>query len=213
MARTSATVRPASAPIQTTKEPAVVTGRPRVFKRPEPTFESTPRRIRITQKGWENFNGDFGQVIFANGVSIGLATRVQYDRVATQVHVVDADTGEQIGPGQRHLEAKTARIPEGVLLSKPGQGDLLTAAAPPVNDIRLLTREQLYGVADAKGIQGLREIADPLGVKARAIPELINAIVRAQATYAANKAGQASPEHDAASESDVIDTTAEENAQ
>lgn len=42
------------------------------------------------------------------------------------------------------------------------------------------TREDLEKIADAQGIKGLREIADPLGLKSTSIVPLIDAILEAQ---------------------------------
>jgi hypothetical protein len=45
---------------------------------------------------------------------------------------------------------------------------------------KVWTREELEVIADAKGIAGLREVADPLNVKSNAIPSLIDKIIQAQ---------------------------------
>jgi hypothetical protein len=49
-----------------------------------------------------------------------------------------------------------------------------------IETAKVWTREELEVVADAKGIAGLREIADPLNVKSNAIPSLIDKIIQAQ---------------------------------
>lgn len=46
--------------------------------------------------------------------------------------------------------------------------------------VRFYTKEELEAVADEKGIAGLREIADPMGVKNTSIVGLINEILQAQ---------------------------------
>ena len=51
------------------------------------------------------------------------------------------------------------------------------------------TFEQLGDVVDESGIQGLRDIAKPYGVKGRSIPDLISAILRAQDIARARRAG------------------------
>jgi len=49
------------------------------------------------------------------------------------------------------------------------------------NTATVHTRETLEAIADKEGIKGLREIADPLGVKSTSIVPLIDAILEKQA--------------------------------
>lgn len=46
--------------------------------------------------------------------------------------------------------------------------------------VRLYTKEELEAIADEKGIAGLREISDPMGVKDNSIVGLIKEILQAQ---------------------------------
>ena len=50
---------------------------------------------------------------------------------------------------------------------------------PDLGKISPEAQEMLEKVADAKGINGLREIAEPLGLKGRSIPDLIKQILAA----------------------------------
>jgi hypothetical protein len=47
------------------------------------------------------------------------------------------------------------------------------------------TRQELEAVGANDGIEGLRKLADPLGVKGRSITDLVDAILQAQAKNAA----------------------------
>jgi len=186
-------------------EPAVVTGQPRVHRAPAvDVIASDKRQVRLAQKGWENFTGDFGQVIFQNGVSVSKVTNFEYDRIATQIRVVDNETGEALGPGQRQQQAHTVHAPLKKASITP-EGEVKQGEPEIDNRQVLLGREALYKIVDTSGIDGLRKIAAPLGVKARSIPELINAIDRAQKSLAAKRAGEAAPESDG-KDDDVIVT-------
>lgn len=196
---------PSHRPVKPTAEPAVVTGKPRVFKAPFEPPQHPARRLRIAQKGWENFNGDFGQVIFKDGVSLEEVGQVQYDRIATQIHVVCADSGAQLGPGQRHLDAKPISAPMIDHSKSAGSQKNVPVAGEEEKSTKLYSREELYRVIDESGIQGLREIGAPLGVKARSIPELVSVILQAQKVLAAKQAGEEPPAEDVEG-NDVIDT-------
>ena len=57
----------------------------------------------------------------------------------------------------------------------------LVDAAPVIADLMApaYTEEQLAAIADKQGIAGLREIAEPLGVKGNSIAGLISSILKA----------------------------------
>ena len=64
-----------------------------------------------------------------------------------------------------------------------GTSPVASPVASPVETApaQTWTSDSLAAVADAKGIAGLREIAEPMGVKGRSINELIREILAAQA--------------------------------
>lgn len=49
-------------------------------------------------------------------------------------------------------------------------------------EVKVYTKEELEEIADEKGIKGLREVADPMGVKDTSIEGLISEIIAAQGT-------------------------------
>ena len=179
-----------------TREPAVVTGQPRVHRPPIPVPDVRDgrgsRRVRIMQKGWETFTGNFGGVDFIDGVTTDLISEAFADRVCTQIRAVDADTGASIGPQQRMIDAKTVKMPVAERLkpaptTKEEQLEADAAAVEQAAETQtkqervVYTYDQLAKIVDRKGIQGLRDIAAPYGVRARAIPDLITNILNAQA--------------------------------
>jgi hypothetical protein len=61
------------------------------------------------------------------------------------------------------------------------QAETPAAAVEVEVKAKVWTEEELAAVADKSGIDGLREIGTPMGVKARSIREMIDGIVAAQA--------------------------------
>jgi hypothetical protein len=144
-----------------------------------------PRRIRIVQPGWETYTGPFGSITFDQGVSTHLVDPVSIDRIAAEMHVIDADSKDKLGAQERMIHIKTQRldaidrldrVPEGVVVDPVVKVEKIE----PTLGEKIWTVNDLEAVADDTGIRGLREIGDPMGAKGRAIPELIGNILRVQ---------------------------------
>lgn len=188
-------------PAGDTAEPAVRTGQPRLHVPPAPiAMPRDGRRIRILERGWETFTGDFGSVLFKDGVSIELLPEVFIDRVATQLRTIDVDTGLQVGPQQRHLDSMAVRMtvvePSKGPVNRMGLAKADQVAIAVENgqeekaSVKLYTEDELYKIAESGGVDGgiigLRKIGAEYGVKARALTDLIVSILRAQAAAIEN---------------------------
>lgn len=147
------------------------------------------KQIRIVQKGWEKYTGNFGSHEFVAGVSVDKLTEVYQDRVATQLHCVDVETGDQIGPAYRVIQSRKQREAAPILTPMKGpEADVrladvakdVAAKAAAIAAKRYYTVKELEAVVDEKGILGLRDIGAEFNVKARAIPDLIANILKAQ---------------------------------
>lgn len=167
-------------------------------------------KVRLAAKGWETFTGSFGfQAEFKNGVSVGDLSPRQVARIASTTRVVDAETGEQVGPSVIALAVHSATMPAAPtvktkvdtdreeeidrarLLKEQAEREAQQAAAlaeaeakaerQEDKDIIVYSRQELEAIGANAGISGLREIATPLGVKGRAISELVTEILAAQA--------------------------------
>ncbi len=141
-------------------------------------------RIRITQEGWAGFTGNIGGVEFADGVSIETVPQIAADRIACSVLCVNADSeaGEQVGISARYIENQAIQMDVEEALPVITDEEIaasIVAASQKTVEV-YFTGEELEAIADEKGINGLRAIAEPLGVKARAIPDLISNILKAQ---------------------------------
>jgi len=150
-------------------------------------------KLRIKQPGFDKYTGQLGAVSFKDGLSVGDVSMVDALRVSA-VWLTEWENGETANIGQMILNNLNTpanvgmpvqvRVPQSLAPETSSQRDTAGAedsASVPTNG-RVWTREQLEAIADTKGIQGLREIAAPLGVKATSIVVLIDNILRAQPT-------------------------------
>ena len=166
-------------------------------------------RIRIVAKGWEGFTGKMGQgVEFIDGVSVDDVSQIERNRIAANVLVEDAESGDQIGPAAANLalrgipagddvrmeratkaaEAAEARRVAQELMDKEEleKEAALLEAAKKASDAEtpIYTRDELEAIARNDGIKPLRDLGDTYGVKGRSISEMIEAILKAQAKKA-----------------------------
>lgn len=154
-------------------------------------------KIRITQAGWENYSGPLSLTLFQDGVSVDEVTKREADFISTNVSIEEVDhEGNSRGPHSITQELLMSKYIT-VEVSEPmerGQDDTETAqeaeteenATEPQEPVEtaptvFYSREDLEKIADEKGIKGLREISNPLGVKSTIIHELMDLILEAQA--------------------------------
>jgi hypothetical protein len=137
-------------------------------------------KIKLVQPGWEALTGLFGGVDFADGVSVNDVADADARRLANIVSIERLD-GSNPSSSQAVLDSQSTSmqvVPE------------RTVAAP----VTAYTQEGLEAIASKKGIKGLREVSEPLGVKASGIAELIELILKAQAVKAATESnGEQAP--------------------
>jgi hypothetical protein len=168
--------------------------------------------VQITAPGWEGFTGSLGfEAVFEDGVSVVELTPRQVSRIGSSLTIIDVATGLQVGPAADLANMRLEKFE--VLAPTPRQdvidqeektekerlfkeaGDrakvdaeaLVTAQAKAeasVESVVIYTRVELEAIGSNDGIQGLRDIAQPLGVKARAISEMISEILSAQSKLA-----------------------------
>lgn len=164
-------------------------------------------RLKITQPGFEGYTGALGPVDFDNGISVEPVPVIMADRLAATMMIVTVDDEgnevSQAGVAARMVGGVTIRADVVEALGKASEDDLIedrrrlaeSQARPPVS--KLYTVAELKAVADEKGINGLREIAKPWGVKERSIPKLIQEILVAQDEFQKRvKAAEAKAEVD-----------------
>lgn len=136
-------------------------------------------KLRLTAPGWQTYTGQMGVIFFENGLSVADVLPVDAVRVAGVIGA-EWEDGTPANVSQIYLDnLKTEaavmqdnRQPEVPVVEAKKKEEV---AAPAVT----YTEEQLAEIADKQGIAGLREIADPLGLKGNSIAGLISAILKA----------------------------------
>lgn len=144
-------------------------------------MDQKSQRIRIDEKGWSNYSGFLGGVEFHNALSVNMVDPMQATRLGSLIRIVKVDTDEQAGGAADYKRIQTVEA-EVVPESERGLTD--SQAVAPQAPVNVWTAEQLAAIADKQGIAGLREIAEPMGVKGRGIAELIEEIQAMQASKA-----------------------------
>jgi hypothetical protein len=145
-------------------------------------------KLRLTQPGFEGYSAQMGVVFFENGLSTTDVSPHDAIRMAA-VMGCEWEDGSPANVGQMYLDGMNAPAPsdqeqrdahgsdaDGSSTDDSGEqgsGDVVKQAGVSY------TEEQLAAIADDKGITGLRDIADPLGIKGNSIRGLIDAIVKA----------------------------------
>ena len=132
-------------------------------------------KLKIIETGWAGFTGNFGGVEFVDGVSEEV-TSLQAQRLANLVQI---ETLEGKNPSSSQIALDSACVPMSESMPSANivgdMGGEATAAGAKY------TREQLEQIADAKGIEGIRAIAEKMNLKGKSIAGLIESILAQQA--------------------------------
>lgn len=133
-------------------------------------------KLRLTQGGFENYSGQMGIIQFENGLSVGDVNPHDALRIASVVGA-EWENGQSANVGQLYLDNMDTPAPvnEKPVFVAPVETKIEAPVAKPV---KLYTEDQLAAIADKSGIAGLREIADPLGVKGKSIRDLIDGVLK-----------------------------------
>lgn len=145
-------------------------------------------KLRLTQPGYENFTAQMGVLFFENGLSTTDVKPVDAVRVAAQF-LCEWEDGSSASVAQSildHSHATTLTIPQvqdadQALAQAHADAGAVASANNAKGVEKTYTEEQLAAIADEKGIKGLRAIAEPLGIKAHSITDLVKAILEKQA--------------------------------
>ncbi len=144
-------------------------------------------RIKITQPGWEGFTGDIGQTAFEGGISVEPVNRRHIAIIGASLSLVTVDEdGEETGvnPALQHqmLTNGSMSMQAPTLAELPRATDAeVKKEQPKAADPAAVTfhsKEDLEVIAEKKGIAGLREIMEPMGIKAGSINKAIQVILK-----------------------------------
>lgn len=165
-------------------------------------------KVRIMTPGWETFTGSLGfRAVFKDGVSVDDLDQRQVARIGSNLRIIDIETGLQVGPAvvaravqsaqapvieqpkrQDEVEREEAITREKLLAEEKARKEADAAAlaeaeakaAAAIDEVVVYSRQELEAIGANDGIEKLREIAKPLGVKGRAIGDIIENILKAQ---------------------------------
>lgn len=141
-------------------------------------------KLKIIEAGWVNFTGNMGGVDFVDSVSVGEVSERQAFVIA---NLISVETLEGVNPSssQQALAALTVpmevveNIVAPVVLKTEVKVESKAEAKAEVEAVKY-SRAQLEAIADAKGVEGVREIAKPMGLYAKSINGLIDQIINKQ---------------------------------
>lgn len=145
-------------------------------------------KLKITQKGFENYSGQMGMILFKDGISVYDVNERDALRLSANFRCVwDTGASVQITKWEQEPSAPVGRatyraeVREEREIVGGNDGDTQyvedNSSDIPVKVTRLYTLEELEKIADDKGLKGLRDIAKPLGIKGTSINGLIQAIL------------------------------------
>lgn len=140
-------------------------------------------KVRIVEPALGGYTGMLYQISFTDGVSDRELTAQEVSVLGAAMRVESLD-GEQVGAAVDHIRAKQMTLNNAVEknakfvedVTKKTEAEKATPAAAKTR----YTRKELEAIADDQGISGLRELAEPLGIKGRSINELIGEILALQ---------------------------------
>jgi hypothetical protein len=136
-------------------------------------------KLKLTQLGFETYNGQMGVIFFENGSSLDDVKLSDAIRMSA-VMLCEWEDGTKPSIAQSLLD--NAHTPAPTFVSgADGQHDIEKANGPALDvenaDVTLYTSDSLGAIADEFGIKGLREIGDPLSIKGNSIKDLIDQIL------------------------------------
>lgn len=144
-------------------------------------------KIKIDETGYENYTGRLGIVDFVDGVSVNDVSLGELNRMSAVIRVVSLEDGKQVGTLANFEQSDVVPFVTETPSEVAGDENTGGEGGEGGNDDKtgneggdVYTQEELETVADKDGIEGLREIADPLGVTDKSIKGLITKILEAQ---------------------------------
>ena len=134
-------------------------------------------KLKIVEPGWTNFSGDFGGVEFVDNVSVREVTEREAYSLSNLVRIETLDGSNPSSSQQQldivHVAMDTETFAEGSV-------SLQSVVEEALSTLQRYDRDALQGIADSKGIEGLRAIATPMSLQGKSINALISSILNAQ---------------------------------
>jgi hypothetical protein len=153
------------------------------------------KHLKITQKGFESYNGPLSVYEFKDGVSVEPIPRHDRDRIAATMSCIEiAENGKEVtaGVAERLVVDAADRAPKPEKLKVQSVDDKVleekSRAEATVGDVKnVYTEAELDTIIEDGGIAALREVANIWGAKNRSIPTLRQMVLDLQEEYVAKE--------------------------
>ncbi|KJZ17409.1 hypothetical protein TW86_03915 [Halomonas sp. S2151] len=139
-------------------------------------------KVKIAEPALANYTGILYRIQFLNGESLRELTPAEVSMIGAAMRVTDLE-GNQVGAAVNHGRRNAMTVSKATEVNSKQEAEALSDASPAgkaAPATKTYTADELAAIADEQGISGLREIADPLGIKGRSINELIREITEYQ---------------------------------
>lgn len=154
--------------------------------------------LRIKEPGFENYTGDLGDIWFEDGVSSEVVSNREAERLACIMALEIEGSGENPSATERMVQERRFTIEEMENASKQRYEkqakiqDIKDKSEQRVEkEIQNLdsekksttvveysfTYESLAEIADKEGLKGLRDFAEPYGVRGKSVKDIINSLL------------------------------------
>jgi hypothetical protein len=148
-------------------------------------------KLRLTQSGYEQFNGALGHIEFEDGVSKNDVSQADAMRIACAI-TVEWEDGNNPSPSHALIQGQNEGAPVVDELPRDQSTDVEPEGSVPADDGldfvdpddelpaesgKSFSEEALEKIADEGGIKKLREITAPFGIKSNSVADLIRQMV------------------------------------
>lgn len=131
-------------------------------------------KLRFISDAYAGFTGMIGVVEFKDGLSVDDVHPNEGRRLAG-VFGAEWEDGSPANVNDGYEQTLHTPAPSQEQIE--AEREALSLAGPAAASDKTYTEDGLAAIADKQGIEGLREIADPLGIKAKSIKALIDGIL------------------------------------
>lgn len=152
-------------------------------------------KLKIIEKGFENYNGKLGDVDFVDGVSEYHVSHADARRLSSIMAMIDADSGANPSITQDMVNERSLTVSEMELArsnsmradGKPNEPEPPKPTRVKDNLDYSYTQTQLEKLADAEGIKGLRAFAEKYDVRGASIQTIIESLIAVRDEHDARK--------------------------
>lgn len=132
-------------------------------------------KLRLTQSGYEKFNGILGHIEFVDGLSSSDVSQADAARITCAINARWED-GKDPSPSAALIANMDQPAP---VLKQPVTDSVKTDKPDEETDPKpVYTEEELEEIVDKGGIKKLREITNQFDIRSNSAAELINMMVK-----------------------------------